>query len=241
MRILELDFGNSGVKWRAIENDIASPVGRCYYTGDDFSALRFDRFDRVRVASVLAEERTRTYLTRLGITAAEIARSDSDVTGFVNGYQYPGRLGIDRWLAALAAYRDSGNRACLVVDMGTAITLDYMNERGVFEGGYIIAGKQLLQAALLKDTDKVRFDASATNQPWPNWPSATTEAVQWGVDFVLHAIVERGIKQAQNRRGSDDFTVYLTGGDASLLTQQFKNTVQYRPDLVLDGLAIALP
>lgn len=241
MNILELDFGNSGLKWRVVTAGECPVVKRIYYSAPEFSALRFAVFERVRVASVLSDERTHAYLQALGIENAEHARSDAPVAGFTNNYHQPEKLGVDRWLAALAARRDAAGRACLVIDLGTAITVDYISATGVFEGGYIIAGKQLLQNALIKDTAKVRFDSDAAEHCWPAWPAATAEAVQWGAVFVLNAVVERAIKQAQAWQGNDNFAVYLTGGDGAVIAADLQNAVQYRENLVLDGLAVALP
>lgn len=241
MAILELDFGNSSLKWRLLEARTAPVARRIRYS--DLQANSFDSMtiERVRVASVLDLETTWGYLGQLGISAAEIASSAQAVAGFTNAYKQPERLGVDRWLAALAAKIDAGDRACLIIDCGTAITVDYMDSNGVFEGGYILAGRQLLENSLVSDTSQVRFQTPAAAHVWPAWPKQTAEAVQWGVDFVLQAVVERAIKQAGAWQQDGDFAIYLTGGDAARLAPQLENTVQYRPDLVLDGLAVALP
>ena len=241
MTILELDFGNTSLKWRKITANKKSVVSRLAYADMQLALHDFGAFDRVRCASVLTHLVTQQYLQLLGIGSVEMARSDKLVPGFINAYTKPEKLGVDRWLAALAAKLEAGVLGCLVIDCGTAITVDYINDMGVFEGGYILAGKQLLQSALLKDTASVRFDRKSNTQNWPAWPKDTAQAVQWGADFIVMAVIERAIKQVQAMQGNSEFAIYLTGGDAADVARQLGNTVQYRPDLVLDGLAIALP
>lgn len=241
MTILELDFGNTSIKWRKVTANKKSVVRRLAYADLQLVGHDFGAFNRVRCASVLTDSVTQQYLQLLAIESVEMARSESPVAGFINAYANPEKLGVDRWLAALAAKVEAGACACLVIDCGTAITVDYINAVGVFEGGYILAGKQLLQNALLKDTASVRFDQQTSAQYWPAWPKDTAQAVQWGADFIVMAVIERAIKQVQAMQGNSAFAIYLTGGDARDVAQRLGNTVQYRPDLVLDGLAIALP
>ena len=69
--------------------------------------------------------------------------------GFVkNGYREPSSLGVDRWMVVLAAYHRCSGTA-LVIDLGTAITLDYIRSDGQHLGGYIVPGTHLSQRALL--------------------------------------------------------------------------------------------
>ncbi|MDP1069535.1 type III pantothenate kinase, partial [Klebsiella pneumoniae] len=68
-----------------------------------------------------------------------------------------GRMGVDRWLAMLAAWQRVG-QSCWVVDCGSAITLDLLDAEGRHQGGYILPGLRLMQQSLLGNTAEVRVD-----------------------------------------------------------------------------------
>lgn len=236
--ILELDAGNSWVKWRLIAGNgeiVRSGRGM----GASFHTIGIPESEcpaRIRVVSVRGPEfeaRLREESALVWGVLPEFATSTVTSSCVVNGYEVPASLGADRWMAILAAYSDCG-AACCVVDAGTAITLDVVAETGRHEGGYIVPGMSL-QRRMLEEATSIRLSAV------PDWSDAslgvsTHSAVQSGIV----SMVSDWIACESRGRGK----LYLTGGDAEFLSRRLevlRVEHQLAPDLVLNGLAHALP
>lgn len=244
--ILELDLGNSFTKWRIL--DARRIVDRG--VTDDLAALSLASYPirRVRVASVLseaAEQHVVAWAQRELQQTPEFARSQSCCSGVTNVYAEPARLGVDRWLAMLAAYNQvktlPAKVGVVVIDAGTALTIDYVDPEGRHLGGYILPGLRLSEQALLRDTKRVLFTEPVAPAIAPG--CSTAEAVRHGGYFASVAIITQAVQQAEALLGPG-FKVMLTGGDAELLLSlagQPWAAFDWQPDLVFDGLALALP
>jgi type III pantothenate kinase len=146
----------------------------------------------------------------------------------------PERVGIDRLLNAVAANRRRQEHvAAILVDAGSAVTVDYVDAVGTFRGGAIFPGFILMAKALNIYTAQlptVPIDEAVT------LPGATTtQAIQAG---VLHAVIggiERLIAEYQHRFPSA-FEVFLTGGDAKLIASKLHRPVHLWPEMTLDGI-----
>ncbi|MCB1672455.1 MAG: type III pantothenate kinase [Gammaproteobacteria bacterium] len=244
--ILELDIGNSRIKWRLLDS-----AGRTQSTGIAEQpkqlldvTLAGQAIQRVRVSCVrpgeLLSELTRDLAETRGI-AVEIARVQRHCQGVTVAYQDLSRLGVDRWLTLLAAFRSSGG-AAIIVDCGTAVTVDLLDDHGNHQGGYIVPGLKLGPAALTRDT-AIRL--SATPQ-WGLEPgNSTEEAIYHGALIMLTALLEKVVSRELGRLTTEQSpAVILTGGDAALIGRYLnlgQTTIQQMPELVFDGLGIALP
>jgi type III pantothenate kinase len=89
--------------------------------------------------------------------APQFARSTFTAANVSSAYDVPERLGVDRWLAMLAAY-NSLSEAVVVIDLGSAMTADGISKAGHHVGGYIAPGLRMMAQSLLARTDLVRFD-----------------------------------------------------------------------------------
>jgi type III pantothenate kinase len=240
--ILEFDLGNTAAKWRLLRESSVVASGRV----NELAALDIPMDEpvaKVRVASVAGEERERE-LTRwcaehLGV-APKFARSSSLCAGVSNAYEEPERLGVDRWLAVIAAFHRHPEGA-LVVDAGTALTIDLVDARGEHLGGYILPGLNLMQQSLRQDTARIRYTEAHAPDLKPG--KSTAEAVANGAALAAAASVAAARVQARERLG-DNCAALLTGGDAPLLMRllgEKAGDFAYSPDLVLDGLVLACP
>ena len=164
-------------------------------------------------------------------TGPGYARSVRMLAGVVNGYREPERLGVDRWLALLTAWRELHGGA-VVVSAGTALTVDILAADGQHNGGYIVPGLRLMRHALVSGTSGVRPAAETLPSLAPG--RSTTEAVLHGCMAMAVALIERARRDVAT-------PVVLSGGDAGALAPWLAGPVLQRPDLVLDGLGIALP
>ena len=236
---LDIDMGNSRTKWRcgAASGALPSP---------QLPALA-EMPARVRVATVLGnrERIACAVKARFGV-AAEFASVASRLQGVRCGYRQPRQLGVDRWLATVAAWRKV-RRATVVVDAGTAATIDFVYADGRHEGGYIVPGLRLMRRALASDTADVRIACGAeSDRPEAASSSAkaaprdTRTAIAAGTSAMLCAFVDAAVADFAARCQGDP-EVFLTGGDAPALAARLTLPVRLEPHLVLDGLALALP
>ena len=247
--ILQIDAGNTRIKWRVIEGSRSGNKG--YRTVD--KGCRTVAEGNQLTSSILTGEPlllpTVTTLTMAQLSnvagdtviaalskqlraqfaiSLQVAKVSPRVGLMSCGYTSPETLGVDRWLAVLAAFEKTG-RAAVVVDAGSALTVDIVNSEGVHQGGYIVPGVRLLQESLWQGTDQVKVDQYGSGeQPIPG--VTTEQAVSHGCILMLVAFIER---LAAERRAE----LIITGGDALLIKSQLAVKADYCPDLVLDGLS----
>lgn len=147
-------------------------------------------------------------------------------------YKTPATLGKDRIAAAVGAWALYPHRNLMVVDAGTALTMDLVNDQGIFEGGVISPGLMMRFKALNQFTG--RLPLVDPNDDPPLIGKSTTEAIQSGVLMGMIYEVDNYINSLKNKYNG--LAVILTGGDAPRLTGKLKNTIFVEPNLVLNGL-----
>lgn len=244
--ILECDFGNSSLKWRVLESGIAGELGRCAYD-EGFSFLEGLQgcLSRVRVVSVAADEALAAFklrLQQLQMPGLERAVSSPLIAGVKNGYEQPEKLGADRWLAVVSAY-NKYRCALLVVDAGTALTLDVVTDEGVYKGGYILPGRGLMLSSLFSGTSKIAESEHLSFSELT--PFNTQQAVSGGVDLACLGAI---LAQADRMSGlfGEHYAVVLTGGDAERYLEPLSvrlkcQLITVESHLVLDGLGLVMP
>ena len=158
-------------------------------------------------------------------------KSEASAGGVVNGYRYPEKLGVDRWLCLLAARRLWPEPVC-IVDCGTAITVDVMAANGRHLGGLISPGLTVMRLSLSKDTADLPF----SDRVFPVGLADTTEAAIYS--GTLYAAV--GLINTVLRQQSETLKLILTGGDAEVIAGHLDHDAIIAPDLVLQGLAFVL-
>jgi type III pantothenate kinase len=245
--ILELDCGNSFIKWRVLAAQSivvgGGVVGSSEELLADLFALPGLALRAARLVSVRSDEETAALtellLERFGI-ASLCARSAEVLAGVRNGYSDYQRLGLDRWLAILAAYKLAG-KACLVLDLGTAVTSDFVAADGSHLGGFICPGVPLMRNQLRTHTRRIRYDDDAAERALQKLSPgrSTVEAVERGCSLMLRGFVQTQLELAREYWG-DSFEVFLTGGDAGSV-EEILPAARVMPDLIFIGLAIACP
>ena len=160
--------------------------------------------------------------------------------GVRNGYLDFQELGLDRWLAVVGAYR-AVQGACLILDLGTAVTSDFVTADGEHLGGFICLGMPLMRNQLRTHTRRIRYDDASAELALHSFEPgrSTVEAVERGCLLMLRGFVMTQVEMAEARWGAD-FDVFLTGGDASLV-QELLPRARVVSDLVFSGLAVACP
>lgn len=205
--------------------------------GVDTPALP-ERPRRVRIACVAGDRGgiTERFEDAYGVRP-EFAEAAPELAGVTCGYDEPTRLGVDRWLALVAGW-NAVRRAVVVVDLGTAATLDFVTADGRHQGGYIVPGLGLMAAALARETAGVRVAGDLAPDLGPG--RSTAQAVRRGSTAMLVDFIGASVARFVEVDG-DSPDVFLTGGDAELVAGRLPFPVRVEPDLVLDGLALALP
>lgn len=235
MSILELDVGNTFLKWRIMERGAAVAAGRFFtseLSGNVPQSWR-NQFTEVRVASVAGKD-INAAVTEMVVGATglvpKFACTSEQCAGVTNSYADPSRMGVDRWLVMLAGYQRAAG-ACCIVDCGSAITVDYVSADGKHLGGYIIPGLRLMARALQIDTAEVIVD-QAIDEFDTRPGKHTSAAVTHGINFAFQAIQAQVLESLEQY---DSMQLYITGGDGALF-HTMAGQGEYIGDLVMDGL-----
>ncbi|MCC1497564.1 type III pantothenate kinase [Alcanivorax sp. 1008] len=237
--MLFIDVGNTALKWRWVDAGGVRQGDSVHHR--DWASLpalmdvEWQRLSRIEVASVAGRE--------ADAALAAVLRSVSPVeprfyysrncdAGVVNAYSEPERLGVDRWLAVIEGWNRYG--PVLIVDCGSALTLDAVDKDGMHKGGYIVPGLGMLERSLVQGTGSVRVDFVGVDDSTAPGRS-TSEGVRRGVLRMTVAFITDAVVAL--REGLPDTApVLLTGGDAERVARLLTFPVKLAPDLVLDGL-----
>lgn len=147
----------------------------------------------------------------------------------------PKQTGVDRILNIAAAYEQMG-KACVVVDAGTAITVDCCNDAGAFLGGAIAPGATLQFNAMHEHTAKLPHVDLAT--PQKAFGMTTAAAMQQGVYHGIRGMVKELVENYATELGNWP-DIIATGGDAEALFEGWELIHAIAPDLTLYGIALA--
>ncbi len=158
-------------------------------------------------------------------------KSESQAYGVYNAYQQPEKLGVDRWLALIAAHHYYPGAAC-IVDCGTAVTVDLIDAAGKHQGGLISPGLTLMKKSLAAGTAKLSFDETSYERGPANFTEA---AIYNGTLLAVVGLIEHILSQQVQ-----PISLILTGGDAELVAAHLSTNALIDIDLVLRGLSIVL-
>jgi type III pantothenate kinase len=240
---LVVDVGNSRIKWgRCLDGQITDSVS---LPADDPKAWQ----EQLRcwnltgavpwvVTGVHPQRRDRL---------AEWLRQRGDAVRILDDWQQlplrvrverPEWVGIDRLLNAVAASRRVRlGRAAVLVDAGSAVTVDWLDESGAFAGGAIFPGLRLMTQALHDYTallPLVQIQQPAPPVPATSTPAAVEAGVFWAVAGGLQVLIVR-----LGSRAATPPEVFLTGGDAPLLATALSQDLHLWPHMTLEGIRIA--
>ena len=237
-QVLLIDVGNTAIKWCVVAGAIdAMKAQRCPREPDRLvaavtaSVSGLSPRPPVWLASVSDETFDRELTEALrdaGFESITHVVTASEELGLRNSYSEPRRMGVDRWLAMIAASYGRPE-PCIVIDVGTALTIDVIAGGGQHLGGYIVPGIDLMQSALLRNTQRVRFTEQLDPGTTPGGSTAgCVVAGSWAALLGATTLVTRRYP---------DHRVVVTGGAGSDLLSLGLDG-EWRPNLVLEGLAI---
>lgn len=234
MKLL-VDAGNTRLKWR-LEKDgsILDEGWSVLGVVDPLAGIRdyLSSVTRVGVSTVICEQKRlelQSYLESRVSGPVNFYWAEDLRSGLSNSYPDSSTMGADRWHGMYGAWRRCG-AGFVVVDAGSAITVDYVNGAGQHLGGYILPGLGMMLRSLKSDAARINFDSDEISGTRPG--SSTAECVNRGVSWLTQAMIERIRTDASELRFAK---MFVTGGDAArLMSLGLKG--EYQPSLVLDGL-----
>lgn len=231
------DLGNTRLKCAAV--DVAGnlgPVRAIAHDGTrfegDLAAVLPAAFDDACVASVASTGLRVELLDALALRGARISLACTQYRfgGVTIAYAQPARLGVDRFLALLGA-RARGVEAALVVGVGTALTIDWLDAHGRHRGGRIAPSPMLMRESLHARAGHLPVQGGR----YVEFADDTDDALDSGCTGAALALVERSVQVAQSQAGAPP-RLLLHGGGSGALRAQLPHAID-APTLVLEGLA----
>lgn len=234
--MLLLDVGNSRVKWALVQDGQWAHRGACDNAEVDALYREFKSLSvpsRILVSNVAGEAMAERVLQLCTLWASplEFVTAQRQQCGVSNGYQQIQRLGSDRWMALIAAWQ-SVLGACLVVNCGTATTVDALSDSGEFVGGLILPGIELIQRSLASNTAQLEQEAGRLC----DFPLNTADAIHSGAVRATLGAIENQYKLLSVKSATPHCIV--SGGAADQITPLLTMRVDHVDDLVLRGLRI---
>jgi len=231
---LIVDVGNTYIKLAVFQEH--SLLWQQKLEPEDFPKLVkkvFKEYPAIQAAIISSVgEFDQKYISLVSVFVEVYLLSHSTKIPFKNSYATPQTLGMDRVALATAAFYHNPDANTLVIDAGTCITYDMINDYGEYLGGAISPGLRMRYSSLheytselplLEPEDFVDIIGNSTNA-----------SIHSGVLNGICREIEGVIGQYQSR--FEDLTVILTGGDAQILSKRLKNTIFAHSNFLLKGL-----
>ncbi len=239
MRLL-VDVGNTQVKYVTQGAGISTPFSALVYIDYQLfiEQLRkglFANITEVILANVHGNEILDAIekWTRQHSIAFIQVHSEAKAFGIRSSYQQPERLGVDRWLAMIGAKQLYPDKNLLIIDAGTATTVDLLNADGQHCGGWIMPGVQTMFNSLLSGTKKIIATANVTASL--RFGKDSSNCLNNGSWAMTIGAIKEAILQANNSLTLDK--VLITGGNSQNIIDLLAADCQLEPALVFHGLS----
>ncbi len=242
--ILAIDAGNSRVKWGWLEprgedgphwSSIATVSLIEFAASSDHVnpfSITHEAPESIVISNVAGEGAQTLLVNWTSIFDAEPLwlHGEAERCGVKSRYERPEQLGPDRW-AALIAARGLHAGASLVVNSGTATTVDMLSADGTFLGGAILPGVELMRFVLHEHTGRLPLEPGE----YRDMPRNTVDAIETGCRHAQAGAIERMYREFREIDGNP--LCLVSGGAGRLLVDQIAAPRRYVENLVLDGLA----
>jgi len=238
VRNLVIDIGNTRLKWGIFQNELLVDSGTTTHGYDDFvmSLIKNNNIEHIIISSVSHSFSEDVLNTIKATNNTCIVLDETTPLPIVNAYKTPKTLGKDRLAAIVGAFTLYPDNACLVVDAGTCIKYDYINNEKHYLGGNITPGIEMRLKAMHEFTARLPLIpiSSSTTPLGYDTHSAITNG------GVLGAVCECvGFIGMLRKEISSSFQLILTGGDVKWMINELKNfypELDHQPTLTLIGL-----
>lgn len=230
---IAIDAGNSRIKWgvhdgsRWLDTGVLATADVAWLSE---AADEWPEKARVVVCNVAGSAVAAAISSQLAARHSRVSflHASAEACGIRSAYERPWQLGADRW-AALIGARVRASSACLVVCAGTATTVDLLDASGVFRGGLIVPGFDLMRAALASNTAQLPLAEGVFRTE----PCNTVDAIVSGCLQAQLGAIERTFAAIAGEPGAH---CLLTGGAAERLAAHLNIPFERVDNLILNGL-----
>ena len=244
---LVLDVGNTRTKWGLVDSSNASTLPSLVRSGvwsaELTAAEALAELPVQPLAWAVVEVGPQSRLVadlELQLGLAPLRCTPFTPSAVKMSYSTPATLGADRYVGAVAAYAQTQPHPVLVVDVGTAITYDYVAEGGAFLGGAISPGLRLRYRALHDYTSRLPLlESSPSPAELPLVGASTEGSLRSGVELGMASELA-GMIEGYRALAGPHLAVYLTGGDAHRFEKLLNPSIFVAHHLVLQGAALLL-
>jgi type III pantothenate kinase len=247
MSFLALDVGNTRLKWTLY--DRPAPGAAVLAHGVEF----LEQIDRLSesawvrlpeptrmlgciVAGQAVKHRVQEQMEMWAVEPRWVVASEAEA-GLINGYDYPSRLGADRWVAMVGArhhMRQRGPaRPIVLVMVGTAVTVEAIDEQGRFLGGLILPGHGIMLRALESGTAGLHVPTGEVSP----FPTNTSDGLTSGGTFAIAGACERMYQHLRARCGAEPLCL-MTGGAGWKMLPSMGRPYELVDSLIFDGLLV---
>ena len=245
MTTLLIDAGNSRLKWASLDvgqrspqqalayGNHSPPAGALQHLQTLLSQQTVEHIILVHVLGSAFTEALTAFCAQVAVRLS-LVQSDAGTYGIEVAYPNPAHFGADRFVGLLAARKLLGAQAVIMIDCGTAVTIDALQADGKHLGGLILPGLQLLSDSLIRRTQAAHMSATPFDDPQV-FNDNTLQAMGSGCLFSLVGALE-GICARMQAQMSESAQVLLCGGDTELLSKHLRLEHQAYPDALMDGL-----
>jgi len=249
MKLL-FDIGNSRIKWAVLSSQglseqraVAHAELREQQWREQVAELK-EPVEKVFVANVAGKEMANA-ISQIACSCWDLkpifAKSSPQFGQVRNAYADYEKLGVDRWLALIGAYAMAPNAAC-IVDIGTATTIDAIDDKGQHLGGLIVPGPSLMMDSLMQRTsDIANFAEWRSAHPQHSgafFANNTWSCVYQGAQQATAALIDASHRELSEAVAQIEPRLLLTGGASDSIVPLLHTPVQLVPNLVLQGLAV---
>ena len=245
MSFLALDIGNTRLKWAQYE--APRPGGRLLAHGAEF----LENIDKLAdgpwatlappgailgcvVAGDAVKRRVEEQMELWDVPAQWVVSGETEA-GLVNGYDFPTRLGADRWVAMIGAWHrmlsQGVPRPTVVAMVGTAVTVEAIDARGRFLGGLILPGHGIMLRALESGTAGLHVPTGEVR----DFPTNTSDALTSGGTYAIAGAMERMVQHLRRHCGAEP-KCFMTGGAGWKMAPSLTVPFELVDNLIFDGL-----
>lgn len=227
--VILIDIGHTSVKWCRQSNLEQIYRAKNYHeslallqaTKDSVSDIYLACVDESLNIKKMAED-TYQYFPHVSFHIMSVVQT----AALTVQYDDLSKLGVDRWLLAIASVALNQTKACCI-DMGSAITIEYI-QNGLYQGGYILPGFEMNAQQMGKLTNRtLNWSEMKTTSQEPGKNS--TQCIVQGYNAILLGFIERVLEKGEN-------TVFVTGGGALHIDWGEYPMIRYLPHMVFIGM-----
>ncbi len=245
MTLLALDVGNTRLKWALYDAPHvgAKLLGHGAQFLENIEKLAEGEWSRLAqprwvlgcvVAGDAVRRRVEQQLEMWDVNPQWVVSSTAEA-GLTNGYDHPGRLGADRWVAMIGARQHvlatGAPRPCVVVMVGTAVTVEAIDAQGKFLGGIILPGHGIMLRALESGTAGLHVPTGEVR----DFPTNTSDALTSGGTFAIAGAVHRMVENVRRHCGAEPDCI-MTGGAGWKMAPSMSTRFELVEGLLFDGL-----